>query len=405
MRPSGATHWLLDHRTGWRTASSKAVVVGPELCLPARVHKGTWTSRPLDGGTYRCVWDRVVLDVARLAPRDVIEVWTATRDTEPSHQAPEPEWTFCGRVSGADGTRTTVDWPVGARPGRHLVVRIEFASPTADRPALSAVRAHYPRQSSVDFLPAVFSADRESHGLLARFLGALDVEWDGLAERIRSLPSLVDPGAVPPGSPMLLLAGWLGVPDPPGGGDESGRRRWLRAAIGARSVRGTPAALRNLLVALLANLTGVDPTTTHYPVFVEGRADSRPWLTLNHPVRGRLNRARLWGPNAVGRLRIGSYSQVGRARLIGTGDPVRDRTGTVTTGHRFRVYLPKVWHSKERETLIRALIDGERPATSPYDLVWVESHTTISTQSTVGVNTIITPDTLVHVPRAEGTAS
>ncbi|QFZ18660.1 phage tail protein [Saccharothrix syringae] len=396
MRPSGPTHWLLDRRTGWRSATTSGVIAGEHLALAAGGGVGTWTCRPLDSGVNRCAWGRVEVELARLPAGAAVELRTASEEAEPDGDAPtvplpprEPDWVVSGREDGpVDGARedVTVDWPVRARPGRFLEVCLRLSAAAGAGPEVRAVRVHYPKTSAMDFLPAVFRSDETGRDLLDRFLDALDVTWAELVGRARALPSLLDPGAVPAGEPLRSLARWFRIPVTAPGRPAEAERRLLAAGIGSLRRRGTPEALRSALAALL----GV--RGTGFPVVVEGGgAGSTPWLVLDNPGRARLGSpVRLWSPEAVGRLRIGAYSTVGVARLVDLGDPARDRDAVTSTGHRFRVYLPATWlRDPAVVESVRAVIDAERPATSSCTLVAVPRRTVVNRQATVGVDTIV----------------
>jgi phage tail-like protein len=348
------------------------------------VKTGEWTSAVLDSRIYRCVWDRVRLDLSALPPGTSVEVETTTAD-----DAETADWTPLGSETGrahAPGTppeAEDVDWPVRSRPGRYLAVRLRFSGPGRATPVLSALRVHYPRSSYLEFLPAIFSTDQDSEDFLERFLGSLQIEWDDLAARIADLPSFADPRAVPAGAALRFLAGWLGVPlDQRWTSDQ--QRGWLLASLSVPRRRGTPVALRTLLSALMANLTGIDLGSVGYPALVEGFR-TRHRLELGQPGNAPTP---LWSPDVVARLRIGSHTRVGQARLVSTGDPAHDFFTTTTDS--FRVYLPSSWvRTAEDERAVHRLLTAERPATTQYQLCLVEPRLRVATQSTVGLDTVV----------------
>jgi phage tail-like protein len=394
---------LLDRRAGWRSETAHDVVDGEHLTLAPGCDAGAWTCCALDSGINRCAWGRVEVELARLPAGAAVELATASSDDdEPEWDlavvplpVPQPDWTTSGREDGAvDHERrdVTVDWPVRARPGRYLRVRLRLSA-TGVPPEVRAVRVHYPKTSTMDFLPAVFRSDETGRDMLDRFLDALDVTWAELVGRARALPSLLDPGAVPAGEPLRSLASWFRIPVTAPGRPAEVERRLLAAGIGSVRRRGTPEALRSALAALLG------ARGTGFPVVLEGSgAGSKPWLVLDDPARARLGSpVRLWSQHAVGRLRVGAYSTVGVARLVDVGDPARDLGALTTTGHRFQVYLPAAW-LWERATVdaVHAVIAAERPATSSYTLHALPLRMVVDRQATVGVDTIVgAPGTIV----------
>jgi phage tail-like protein len=364
----------------------------PSRGLPPFVREGQWVSAALDSRIYRCEWDRVALDLAALPAGTSVRVATATFDSRPATMD-DAEWTGAGELTGqahapgAPPGTERLDWPVRSRPGRYLAVRVTLNGPGRATPLLHAVRAHYPRQSYLEHLPAIFGADPDSKDFLSRFLGSFQAEWDDLDRRVARLPALADPRAVPAGPALRYLAGWLGIQLDLRWSEEE-QRRWLLASLDVLRHRGTPAALRTLLAALMANTTGVPPDATGYPVLLEGfRARARfalgqpVWSTVDSPVP-------LWSPEVVGRLRAGSYATVGRAKLVSTGDPAHDPF--TVTANSFRVYLPASWvRTADDERVVRRLLSSERPATTRYDLCLVEPRLRVATQATVGLDTIV----------------
>jgi phage tail-like protein len=345
---------------------------------------GEWVSAVLDSRIYRCVWDRVRLDIAALPPGTSVTVETTTSDT------PEiGDWTAAGAQTGQAHAPTAppesddVDWPVRSTPGRYLAVRLRLSGPGRATPMVRALRAHYPRSSYLEFLPAVFGMDADSKDFLERFLGSFQTEWDTLSARIADLPAYADPKAVPAGVPLNYLAGWVGVPlDQRWTADQ--QRAWLLASLAVLRRRGTPAAISALLAALLANLSGVPAGAVGFPALVEG------FRTRDHRQVGSTDPAPvpLWSPDVVARLRLGAYAKVGQARLVSTGDPAHDLF--TTTANSFRVYLPSSWvRTAEDERAVHRLLTAERPATSQYQLSLVEPRLRVATQSTVGLDTVV----------------
>jgi phage tail-like protein len=364
----------------------------PSRGKPPFVRTGEWRSLVLDSRIYRCAWDRLELDVTALPAATSVRVETATFDGPPS-TLDDAEWTELGGETGrahAPGTPAEselVDWPVRSRPGRYLAIRLHLAGPGRATPVLGAIRAYYPRASYLEFLPEIFGADPDAKDFLERFLGSLKVEWDRLDRFIANLPAYVDPKAVPAGAPLKFLASWFGIPldDHWNAGQQ---REQLLASLDVLRRRGTPDAIRELLAALTRNLTGVAPTPAGYPVLLEGYR-VRPRLSLGQPVWSTVDSSvPLWSPDVVGRFRTPSYAEVGKARLVSTGDPSHDMFST--TANSFRVYLPSDWvRTAEDERVVRRLIVAERPATSRYDLCLVEPRLRVAAQSTVGLDTIV----------------
>lgn len=354
--------------------------------------QGTWTGPVLDSRIYRCVWDRIELDLTALPVGTTLTVETATFDQpppDPDTAQWDPAGTLTGRAQppGAPPQAEAADWPVRSRPGRHLAIRLHMTGPGWATPLVRSLRLRYPRSSYLEYLPAVYRSDADGKDFLERFLSALQATWDGIEEHITDLPRYVDPAAVPAGAPMRYLAGWLGIPldasRPP-----QHQRRWLQTQLAVRRRRGTPAALRALLAAALADRPPTGPGETGYPVLVEGFR-TRHHLALGRPAAGTVGAPLpLWSPRVTDRLHLGADAEVGRARLVSTADPGRDVF--TTTADTFRVYLPSAWvRTAEDERAVHRLLAAEKPATSRYELCLVEPRLRVATQSTVGVDTVL----------------
>ncbi|GAA4547896.1 phage tail protein [Amycolatopsis samaneae] len=355
------------------------------------VRAGQWTSTVLDSRVYHCVWDRIELDVADLPAGTALALDTATFDEPPTEES-DVDWTTAGRQAGTEhapgvAASRTLDWPVRSPQGRYLALRLRLSGPGRATPAVTGVRARYPRESALEFLPSIFAADAEGKDFLERFLGVFQAEWDHLAARVAELPAYADPDAVPAGAPLEFLAGWLGIPLDERW-DVEAQRRWLRASLAVLRRRGTPKAVRELLAALAANLSGVEPRPDGLPRLVEGFR-TRNRQSVGGPRWGEVDaRAPLWSPDVVGRLRTPSYARVGKAKLVSTSDPSHDVF--TSSANSFRVYLPSSWvRTAEDERVVRRLLAAERPATTRYQLCLVEPRLRVATQSTVGLDTVV----------------
>ncbi len=351
---------------------------------PSYRRKGVWYSEPLDSKIYRCRWHRIEAELAALPPGTRLEVSTYSAEDPPGDVTGLAEhlWDTRFAVAGplqdpaeADPSLLRPELLVGSGAGRHLVLRITLSSDGHVTPAVRGLRVHYPRRSYLEYLPAVYGAEEESRGFLERFLAIAQTEWDELERRVAEIARYFDPDTVPAGPFLDHLAQWLDLHLERRWSYEQ-KRRLLAAAPRLFPRRGTPGGLRDFLRIYLWNLSGVPPEQQgDYPVIVEG-------------FRQRPCKAE-WDPASVGRLQLGTDSAVlGKVRLISTGDPARDRFHEYA--HRFRVFVPSAWvRTAEDEGLLRRALDAEKPAHTRYQLCLVESRLLVETQSTVGIDTII----------------
>lgn len=382
--PAGLAGAFFD-RAGRPVRIDPAEPAGPPLFR----RTGTWTSQALDSRIYRCPWHRIELELAELPPGARVKV--STHADESPHALddgiPEHAWETRFEAVGplqepGEAFVRLREFLVQGGPGQHLRVRIELQATGFESPAVRGLRIHYPRQSWLAHLPAIYSADEASRSFLERFLSIPQTEWDGLERRIAEFPRLFDPAAVPEGKLLDFLAGWLGLALE-GSGEE--RRRLLAAAPRLLARRGTVEGFRELLRIHLQNLSGVAPAEQRdWPAIVEGFRE-RQHLMLATPMgRG----APLWSAGVVGRLRLGVFATAGQVRLVSTGDPERDVFHE--HAHRFRVFVPSAWvRTAAEERRLRRAIDEEKPAHTAYDLCLVEPRFRVEVQSTVGLDTVI----------------
>lgn len=82
--------------------------------------------------------------------------------------------------------------------GRHAYIRLTLRGDGRRAPTLRWLRVEYPRDSYLRYLPEMFSEDRESRDITARFLSIFEAEYADLGRRISELPRLFRPLASDP---------------------------------------------------------------------------------------------------------------------------------------------------------------------------------------------------------------
>ncbi|HZH31989.1 MAG TPA: hypothetical protein VEY11_14580 [Pyrinomonadaceae bacterium] len=431
-RPPGG---LLFDREGERARADEEPQAGPKLYAT----EGEWTSDALDSKIYRCQWHRIELELGELPAGTRVEVRTYT-DAAPLTSAEvgarhEKLWSK-GYVATGQLTRPrnsspakgrgaaretrpddasaqgagTHEFLVQSHEGQYLWFKVLLTGDGYATPAVRSVRIHYPRDSYVGYLPAVYSSDDESRRFLERFLSIFQTEWDSLEGRIRDIPALFDPQAVPEGKFLEWLASWFALPLE-GSWNGEQKRRLLAAATeiyfgswkvtgerdecldeadpGRAARRGTREGLRRFLQIYLHNITNLSPAEQGgYPHIVESFRERQRLLLGMDDLAALGASAPLWSPSAVGRLHLGVFAREGEARLVSTGDPERDLFHEYA--HRFRVFVPASWvRTKTDEEMLRRALNGEKPAHTSFDLCLVEPRLRVGLQATVGVDTVV----------------
>jgi phage tail-like protein len=361
--------------------------------------EGYWMSQPLDSGIYNCPWHRIEMTLPQLPPGTQIDVqvfayknlelaplnfrdprWTTTYSVVAPIQPPPDPVTPKPHVD---------EFLIQATPSQFLSLLIKIHGDGFATPVIQKLRVHYPRESYLEYLPPLYSANEPMRVFLDSFLSVFQTEWDDIDQRLDESTALFDPAAVPEGVAMNYLASWLGLAlEGTWTGEQN--RLLLEAVPKIHPHRGTAAALRDYVAVYLANFAGVSSNAlsqTSFPAFLEGFRE-RQYLMLSQ-TSGRLGHAQpLWSDSVVKRLQIGGLAEEGQVDLVSTGDPEHDFFQQFA--HRFRVYVPAAWvRTADHESLLRRAIEAELPAHIRYDLCLVEAGFRVGIQSTVGLDTIV----------------
>lgn len=356
---------------------------------------GTWISTPLDSEIHNCQWHRIKLN-AHLPLGTEIEISTYTDNdylnASKLERIPPALWKPCFVLMGQwqeAGEQTegfSQDGLVQNTEGRYLWIRAKLKGDGFFTPSIRKLRAHYPRDSYLKHLPAIFSANEESSLFLSRFLSIFQTDWDEIEKKLEEITQYFDPRAAPDGEALRYLADWLALPVESEWNLQQ-QRRLLSAAPALYPHRGTFEGIQGYLQVYLQNLANLERSPGHYPKLVEGFLE-RHHLFLDHENATRSDRMPLWGPDVVGRLQLDRHAREGEVKLVSTGDPQRDLFHEYA--HKFKVFMPSSWiKTREDERKVRRAVEAEKPAHTQYDLCLVEPRLRIGIQSTVGIDTII----------------
>ena len=96
----------------------------------------------------------------------------------------------------------------------------------------------------------------------------------------------------------------------------------------------------------------------------------------------------LWGPDFIGRFRLGESSRLDEAKLLPVDQP--DRDVFLRHANRFRVVIPAALvPDATAEAVLRHVIEAEKPAHTTYELELIGPRFRLGVQSTVGIDTIL----------------
>lgn len=421
MTTGAVTYWMLDSLTGWRTGSLANVTDGAQLTLTPSGSGydagGTWVSGPLDGALPGCQWHRIELQLDDLPAGTALELATLTsNDRSISGSLPGDGWSVQPRLVGAvplpdASPARSEDFLIQSPPGRFLWLRIRLAGDGYGTPAIRQLVVHYPRNSYLRYLPAVYGANDAGRWFLERFLSVPQTEWDTLRERIATIARYFDPRAVPEGQALRYLASWLDAEFEPGWTAED-QRRLLCLLPRLRGLRGTARAVHEVTRVYLRSIAGEVADAYRYPYLIEGYRE-RSWLTVASTESGhvqpqavgrareaRLPTRRLWSAGVVRRLQLGGTARAGYSRLVSVGEPATDAFACYA--NRVRAVAPAGWvRTAAQQRLLERGLRVELPAHVAAEVTLVEPYFQAGVQATLGIDTVAGPAPVMRLSSSD----
>jgi phage tail-like protein len=374
----------------------------PRWPEPACEQAGTWTSQWLDSGIYACPWHLVELSISDLPPGSRVALRTRTTDDWRTPEVPAgvavasasgawrevPPIVGAPQPSGPPPHPRATDVLVPSGPGRYLQVEVALAGDGSTTPLLASARLRFPRESLLQYLPAIYSSPPEQRDFLDRFLSIAQTTWSGIERAVATFARYLDPRSVPPEA-LAYLASWVDL-RLEGTWTADQNRRLVEAMPALRAGWGTVDGLRRWVRVHLSILAGVDEATLEaagLPGIVEAFVERRRLLLSTEGAR--LGAADpLWSPAVARRFQIGVFDRAGEVELVSTGDPETDVFQR--HAHAFRVYVPAAFvRTSAAEALLRRAIDLQRPAHAVYELVLVEPRFRVGVQSTLELDAVI----------------
>jgi phage tail-like protein len=343
---------------------------------------GMYYSEALDSKIYQCQWHRVLLR-AKVPAGCTVRVDTFTSEScktidEVTNLSPS-RWA----TGITDATTDSCDWDclIFSPPGRYLWLRLTLAGEGVSTPCIEKIKVFYPRNSSLQYLPSVYSEDPVSADFLSRYLSIFDTIRNQVSWPIASIARYLDPKSTPAnrrnqsGTDFLSwLAGWLGLSLQSNWPVEK-RRKLVEQSHRLFDRRGTVEGVK-LQVELYA---GVRPQVLEL-------FRLRRFLMLNTATLG--DCSTLFGTGVLKRLEVGVNSTIGQFELIDYGDPSLDLFNAYA--NQFLVVVPR-WPGagSSDEQNLQQIIQMAQPAHTLGTFEWAEARMRIGLQSFIGVDTII----------------
>ncbi len=337
----------------------------------AHAGSGVFISCAIDSGIENCAWHRVTM-CADVPQGTSVQVESLTSEVAPGKQDPG---TFAGGVPCLVAGYNDPECLVQSPPGRYLALRLTLRSDGRQSPIVKAIRIYYPRQSYLQYLPAVYQQDDESRRFLERFLAIFQSSFDAFDQRIDTLWQLLDPLAVPE-KWLSWLAAWLALPLDPTW-PIAKRRAMLKNAIHAYRRRGTPGGIEQAIY----DYAGVGATIIEHFRLSQ-------WPALCFALQLGRNGSPLWSRDFYARLQVNDHSVIGSFRLTDRSEP---GLHPVDWGaHRFSVFFrANPYDSQSIEVRVRQVVEAEKPAHTIATLCPVYPRMRVGVQATLGIDTVV----------------
>jgi phage tail-like protein len=326
---------------------------------------GQFVTKALDSNIETCSWHRVQV-MGTVPPGTSLLIESSTSE--------QPSGGFTDFVTCTLAGANNPDCLVQSGPGRYLQLRFTLRSSGEASPQIHTLQVFFPRQSYLQYLPAVFQDDDESRLFLDRFLSIFQTSFDDFDNHIDTLWQLFDPFLVPDRY-FQWLAAWVALPLDPDL-QPATKRQLLKSAFQTYLVRGTVAGLQQVI----QDYTGV----ANIRILEHFRL--RNWTSL--PLEGGLPGARLWSLNFYARLQVGISSQVGSFRLTNSPEPAMEPLDW--GANKFTLLFPaNPYTVQATEAKVQKILDREKPAHTQAILCPIFARLRIGVQATLGVDAYV----------------
>jgi phage tail-like protein len=327
---------------------------------------GTFETLPLDSGIENCTWHRVqVVGTIPAGTSLRLESWTSP--TTDFSLAP----VSTSIAAGADNP----DWLIQSSPGQFLKLRFTLRSGGEVSPQIHALKVYFPRESYLEYLPAVFQDDEESRRFLDRFLSIFQTSFEAFDQKIDTLWELFDPFSISD-KYFPWLAGILALPMDPEMPIEQ-KRKLLKSAFQTYLLRGTVRGFEKVI----QDYTGIASVR----VVEHFRLRNWPFLALTADLDGG---SRLWSRNFYQRLQVGVNSRLGSFKLTSSPEPTMEPFDW--GANQFTIFFPANPRTVAATSAsIKQVVEREKPAHALANLCPVFPRMRVGVQATLGVDAVL----------------
>ena len=404
----------------FRLTRDGTVLSGASLPLSIEVayeQQGAWISKWLDSDIYNCQWHLIEVSLSALPPASRVIVKTRTSN-DPQNDAEAlaaidqartaGSWRATEAIagpaqSGGPPPTSRVEVLVQSGAGQFLQLQVELAGSGFTTPVVANIRLRFPRESLLEYLPAIYSQPEDQRAFLDRFLSIAQTTWSAIEQDVETFERFLDPSSVP-ASAMEYLASWLDL-RLEGTWSAEEKRKVLQAMPRLRAIWGTVDGMSRWLRVYLVDDERYRRTRARTSLDSSHRRTLRRAAQLHARRSGIDDAAR--GPRTVESVGGAPFSARCVRRRRGDRARVDGRSGS----RRVQAVRARVsdlraaaqWvRTPEAEALLRRAIDIQKPAHTTYELVLVEPRFRIGDQSTIGLDTVIgaPPPAAWRVPRS-----
>jgi phage tail-like protein len=273
--------------------------------------------------------------------------------------------------------RDSLDFAISNAPGLVMYLGGLFRGDGTDSQRLDQVRIDYGRDTYAKFLPPVYRKQPAAADFLDRFLGMHQSVLSGIEQEINDLPRLFDPQAAPlsdPPSWLGWLSGWLAF-QLDEHWMEARSRTYLSQAFHLYGKRGTIEGLTEYLKIYAGVNAIIEEPARSVTIWPLGDANPLGFGTMlaSGPLQGAV---------------LGTTATVDQSHLT-TGDSLGSALFE-DVAHRFcvSVYCAEL-NAPDTLSLVRSVLDREKPAHTTYDLCVIEPKMRVGVQARVGIDAVI----------------
>ncbi|SEP26636.1 phage tail protein domain-containing protein [Halogranum amylolyticum] len=200
----------------------------------------------VDSGVDSTQWHRITFSTVHEGSGTQVRLRYLATDDAALRPRGDDVWTALDVLNPADAF-------LNDAVGRYLWIRLDLLGEEFTSPTVDTLRAYFPRQSYLRYLPAIYQTDPESRDFLERFLSMYERVFVDIEEEVDHLTRYADADGIPAAS-LGWLESWLGlVVDETW--PETARRELLSEAAALFRARGTREGLRTLLEIYLRGIT------------------------------------------------------------------------------------------------------------------------------------------------------